>query len=135
MLGGDGECVLDAVYKAAAPPSTRKQRRARIAEQWLADPRVGDTFALPDGERLGVVELTESGGFWTVMAFGLTSNTGGRALSRLHFSSKSDLRNYFSLRTRPIYNASAHATMRPEFINHADVSYNQSSPLWYGEVP
>ena len=44
-----GECVLDAILRAAAGELSDHEQLKRLAELWLADPRVGDVFLVEDG--------------------------------------------------------------------------------------
>jgi hypothetical protein len=103
-LTKEGECVLDAMKRATAAPKTVSAQLRRLAELWLAAPRVGDMFFVRSGY---YVELTE---IWnTGVIIGI---------------------NHEPIGTRPVYGAAAYATARPDYIDHPHLHRRRgSSPL------
>lgn len=134
LLDKAGECLLDGMSKAAAQPQSNEERRERIAEQWLADPRVGDMFRLLTGELLELVEIGEGEGIWAAFGFPPHKNTLKRAVVGMYFNGARELRNYLLRKASPVYTALAVATRRPEFHDHELIQHLESSPLWTGEI-
>lgn len=135
FLGRKDECVLDDVMHATAPPTDPEELRRRIAEEWLADPKVGDMFRIKHAELLEIVEVGEGGGIWAAIAFPIKERNIKRAVTGLHFSSARELRRSVAKKTRPVYDAIAVATMRADFQDHELIRHLENSPLWTGPLP
>ena len=135
LLGRSGECVLDDLDRAAGAPRTDEERRKRVAEQWLADPRTGDLFALPDGSYLELVEVGEAGSIWAAIGNPLSLRGRDLVVTGVSFTGARTLRHHLALKTRPIYKCSALSTMRAAFANHALINHHTDSPLWTGATP
>lgn len=130
-----GECVLDAVRRATETPTSAFKQCERIAERWLAAPRVGDMFALPDNERLELVEIKETGEIWAKLSFPMTAKAAHKATAALKYRDVRDFRQQMAYASMPVYRVRAFATMRKEFENSELVGYMPGSPLWIGVKP
>lgn len=135
FLGRKGECVLDDVMHATVPPTDPEELRRRIAEEWLADPRVGDMFQIQHGELLEIVEIGEAGSIWAAIGFPLKERNIKRAVTGLHYNGARELRKSMAKKTRPVYHALAVGTMRADFQDHELIRHYEKSPLWTGELP
>jgi hypothetical protein len=128
-LTKEGECVLDAMKRATAAPKTVSAQLRRLAELWLAAPRVGDMFFVRSGY---YVELTE---IWnTGVIIGINHEpVGGRSFAKQHqvsWDNARQLRKFLAIGTRPVYGAAAYATARPDYIDHPHLHRRRgSSPL------
>lgn len=135
FLGRDGECVLDDVMHATVSPTKPDELQKRIAEVWLADPRVGDLFRINTGELLELITIGEAGTIWAAVASADVMSNGHRAVVGVSYASAKELRRSLALKTMPVYGAAAVATMRADFKDHELIQHLESSPLWNGEAP
>jgi len=112
-----GECILDAIRRAAAQDLPPHEQLRRMAELWLADPQVGDVFLVEDGYLLELTETLEAGAIlatkhpykadYPLNIAGQTSFQDGRRLRR-----------WLKLPHSPVYRAAAFATKRKAFEAH-----------------
>lgn len=132
-LQNEGECVLDAVRRATPAELTDQSKRTRMAEVWLADPRVGDVFQIERGQLLELTEIGEAGSIWTAIT-GLPHGADNRrVVTGAHFPGARTLRQFLSLKTRPVYAAMAIATLRPDYIGNHLLRPGKNSPLEPGD--
>jgi len=116
-LTKEGECVLDAMKRATAAPETITDKLRRLAELWLADPKVGDMFFMSSGYYVELTEIWDTG---VIIGVNHVPN-GGRAFAHQHtvsWDNARQLRKFLQLGTRPVYGASAYATARPTYNDH-----------------
>ena len=132
-LQNEGECVLDAIRRATPAELTDQSKRIRMAEVWLADPRVGDVFQIEKGQLLELTEIGEAGNIWAAIT-GLPHGADGRrVVTGAHFPGARTLRQFLSLKTRPVYAAMAITTLRPGYIENHLRRPGLDSPLEAGE--
>jgi len=132
-LQKDGECVLDAVRRATPAELTEQAARTRMAEVWLADPQVGDVFQIEKCQLLELTEIGEAGTIWAAIT-GLPHGADNRrVVTGAHFPGARALRQFLSLKTRPVYAAMAIATLRPDYIGNHLLRPGKNSPLEPGE--
>lgn len=135
LLGKADECVLDDLDRAAGAPRTAEERRRRIAELWLADPRVGDLFELTAGQFLEIVDVGEAGTLWAAIGTPRPHRSDQLVVTGLQFSGAQRLRQHLASKSVPVYAAQAHSTMRPDFQDHELIRVTRNSPLWTGSSP
>ena len=112
-----GECVLDAVQKAAAPNLTISQKLERIAEIWFAAPEVGDVFERHGELRLKVLSSGLSGCI-TIQVSVYWSQRGSWGDSEVFFATPEQFRQTYKSEWRPGYQLRARSTDRPDFQGH-----------------
>jgi len=106
-----GECVLDAIQRTAAPSLLTHEKRRRLAEEWLANPAVGDVFLVEHGYLLELTEFTNVG--WI---FGVQHPYNPRYPLRetveVSYEHDRQLRHWLKNHVVPIYRCEAFATLR-----------------------
>jgi len=107
-----GECVLDAVQKAAAPQLTVSQQLERLAEVWLAAPEVGDAFHRPGQLRLYITGAGAGGQIYATVKV-WHKQYGGWSSSEVTFESADRLRRTYAREDRPGYELQALSSKRP----------------------
>jgi len=127
-LQGEGETVLDALARVATGQLSSSQQLKRLAEMWLAEPRVGDVFAIEHGYHL---ELTEIWGDGVIVGLNhLPKNKKSFARQQVvSFDNERTLRRFLKKSLTPVYSAAAYATDRPELRGHPLLRKKRGSPL------
>ena len=124
-----GECVLDAINRAANRELSSYEQLRRMAELWLADPQIGDVFHVFHGYRLRITEIRDDE---TIIGHSLPVR-GVLDPQVVSFDDARALRQFFSLTTMPVYRAQAYATSRPNFQGHELLHKGENSPLYTGD--
>jgi len=125
----EGECVLDAIARAAAQELTPAEQLQRMGELWLSDPQVGDVFLVEDGYLLELTEFWDDG---TILATKHTykPHYPMKSTSQTGYQHARQLRQWLKLPNIPVYRAAAFATKRRAFEGHELLnSPPPSSPL------
>ena len=111
-LVGDGECVLDAITRAAARKLGFNETMRREAELWLADPQVGDVFLVMPSDRLEIVEIGEGGTIWASIE-DVKLSPSSQIPRGISFAGPNTLRQWMRSPDSPVYNAQAFNSLRP----------------------
>jgi hypothetical protein len=119
-----GECVLDAIRRAAATELTPAQQLRRMAELWLAAPQVGDTFLVESGYLIELTEIWDSGEI-IALKKPYAKYCPVKAVRPISFDSALALRRFLELATSPVYRAAAHSSNRPDFQDHELLKNNR----------
>lgn len=107
----DNECALDSLQRVNGPNLSPHAELFRVAEVWLADPKVGDEFIVEHGYHLKLTEIWDDG---VIVAVKSPLHRGYPLASSSETSYKDakQLRQWLELRVRPVYRARAFATRR-----------------------
>jgi len=124
-----GECVLDAVRRATSTELSGLDSRRRIAEQWLANPQVGDVFNGDNAHALELVEIRDDGGITAHQNQTYGSRKARKSRRKISYVNAQQLRQVLSLLTNPVYSVRAWTSSRPEFKDNPYLYRGEDSPL------
>ncbi len=124
--------VLDVLHGVTRPNLTDREKLDRIAEKWLADPRVGDVFDRDNRVWVEIYEIhpDQSIGARLHTPIGMPPYSNYQSVV---FKDANSLRRRFQFKTKPGYELRPYATERPDYAGHPLLSAPWSSPLFSWE--